>query len=249
MHILSSQQIKFFKEHGYLVLEDFIEPATVDDWRRALANYLEMDPEHPESWDPQTLRSKDEPFWVEPKERALRNLPQMRSVLEQLGGGRFHGGMENLITRWPEPDQRWNPPDHGHIDLIMLHFNWRFTLGANTYLYNVEPEGGAFCVWPGTHTLNWQYFQQFPEHYFSGSEDSARHRMEEEINARIKTPPLELTGCPGTVFLWHSFLLHEASANVRPHQPRVALFYRWGEAVEGGAPVESFGDLWEHWAI
>ncbi|HEX3552956.1 MAG TPA: phytanoyl-CoA dioxygenase family protein [Thermoanaerobaculia bacterium] len=248
MNALSAQQIKFFKEYGYLALEDFIEPVTVDAWRRSLADFLGTEPDHPESWDPQALRRNDEPFRVEPKERALRNLPQMRSALEQLGGGHVRGGTENLITRWPEPDKRWKLPHHGHIDLILLNFNWRFTLGATTYLYEVEPQGGAFCVWPGTHTLNWQYFQQSPGCYFSGSQDTARHQMEEKINARIKTPPLELTGRPGTVFLWHSFLLHEASRNVRP-SPRVAFFYRWGEPVENGTPVESFGDLWEHWAI
>lgn len=248
MKALSLEQIRFFKAHGYLVLENFIGPTIVDEWRRSLADFLGTDPERPEIWDPRELRRNDEPFRLKPKEHALRNLPQMRSVLEQLGGGRFRGGTENLITRWSEPNQRWKPPHQGHIDLILLNFNWRFTLGATTYLYDVEPQGGALCVWPGTHTLNWQYFQQFPERYFSGRQDSARHHMEKEVNERIKTPPIELTGRPGTIILWHSFLLHEASRNVRP-SPRVAFFYRWGEPVEDGTPVESFGDLWEHWAI
>ncbi len=248
MNHLGPEQVEFFKEYGYLVLEDFIEPATIDDWRRSLSDFLGTESDHPECWNPQVLRRNQQPFRLEPKSRALRNLPQMRSVLEQLGGGRFRGGTENLITRWPQPDQSWGPPRHGHIDLILLNFNWRFTLGATTYLYDVEPQGGAFCVWPKTHTLNWQFFQKHPDRYFLGLQDSARQRMEEEINARIKTSPLELTGRPGTVFLWHSFLLHEASRNVRI-SPRVAFFYRWGEPVEDGTPVESFGDIWEHWAI
>lgn len=246
---LTTEQVQFFKDNGYLVLQDLLDPAHVATLRRNVGEFLGMDPDAPESWRKQDVRSAPRPFAVDPPEMGLRHVPGLRNAVAELGGGTFRGGSEQLILNWPlAPGTPWKQPEKGHIDLIFVGLHWRFSLGATTYLYEVEHGGGAFCVWPGSHYEVWRYFQENPADYLTGMSDDERHAMEARLNARITSEPVEFLARPGTVILWHPFVLHEVSRNVR-QRPRVGIFCRWGEPVEADQPVETFGDPWEHWAI
>ena len=97
--------------------------------------------------------------------------------------------------------------------------------GATTYLYDAEPKGGAFVFWPGSHRSTHKYFLQYPEQIdgsFYDIEDWGWH----VLSYLSPEGPREFVGAAGDVVLWHAFLCHTGSANVKD-VPRFGLFARY----------------------
>ena len=61
-------------------------------------------------------------------------------------------------------------------------------------------------------------------------------------------PPVEFTGRAGDVILWHCFLCHTGSANVRT-RPRLGVFARWHRTDREEMKYDVPEDLWKYWAI
>ena len=70
--VLSEQQIAFFKQQGYLILENFIAPEQIAAWRGQFWNHVGADPQDPASWPESYVIDG---FAVEP---AFGQLPQMQ---------------------------------------------------------------------------------------------------------------------------------------------------------------------------
>ena len=74
--VLSEQQIAFFKQQGYLILENFIAPEQMAAWRGQFWNHVGADPADPASWPDSYVIDG---FGVEP---SFGQLPQMQEVVE-----------------------------------------------------------------------------------------------------------------------------------------------------------------------
>ena len=48
--LLSDEQIEHFKTHGYLVLKNLFDKASLDNWRQQIWRKLGSDLETPETW-------------------------------------------------------------------------------------------------------------------------------------------------------------------------------------------------------
>ena len=48
--LLSDEQIEHFKTHGYLVLKNLFDEASLDNWREQIWRKLGSNPEIPETW-------------------------------------------------------------------------------------------------------------------------------------------------------------------------------------------------------
>ena len=70
---LSVEQITFFKTHGYLILNDFIDKSTLKDWRRQIWTALASSPERPDIW-PREIRAVNG-FHYAPPEICLWSIP------------------------------------------------------------------------------------------------------------------------------------------------------------------------------
>ncbi|NKB72200.1 MAG: hypothetical protein GKR89_34410 [Candidatus Latescibacteria bacterium] len=243
--ILSLAQIEFFKEQGYLVLEDFIELATVEGWRQQIWGHLGTSLDHPKEW-PNDYVVKD--FSATP---VFGHLPQMVAAVEQLGGGKFAGGGSGPLVQWPRDDGDWTLPSQGHIDGYGPGgWSGGFMLGATTYLYDVEPGGGAFVYWPGSHKPVHDYFGRHPEKIDGSFREGPNweSRSWGIFSDESPEPPREFTARAGTVVLWHCYMCHTGSANIR-RVPRFGFFARWHHTDREEMRWDVGGDLWKHWAI
>jgi hypothetical protein len=111
-----------------------------------------------------------------------------------------------------------------------------FTLAATTYLEDVEPGGGSFTFWPRSHRAVHRFFLERPElidgsFYVLPEWDNGGWSMmyegEEYSRGLDVGEATEFIGEKGDVILWHNFLCHTGSTNVRKGKPRMGIFSRW----------------------
>ena len=243
---LSDEQIHHFKTYGYLILENLIDKATLERWRGAIWNELGSSLDTPDSWP--IHRGGLDGYVYDPPESALVHYPPLVAIIDQLGGGTFIAGDGIPIIRWPEPEQAWEMPLSGHIDAY--GGRWLpFMLGATTYLYDVEPRGGALIYWPESHHAAHRYFRKYPSHV-DGSFVKDPDFTWNVFCDNPETGGREFVANAGTVVLWHSSLTHNGSSNTR-HSPRIALFARWDNQRrdETAFRYDVPEDLWHYWAI
>jgi ectoine hydroxylase-related dioxygenase (phytanoyl-CoA dioxygenase family) len=242
---LTTAQIQFFKDNGYLILDNFIEPPIVERWQRAIRKSFEGSAKDDDSLNVSRTKGQDFEFT---SESTLGNHLRMFRVLEQLVGDTFEFASEDLIIIRPTSEQEWSMPQKGHIDRFLPSYRSRFVLGLTTYVYEVSPKGGGTIIWPKSHLTNWEYFQAFPDHHYGNGPEAGIGPVHERLTQRAACEPIEFTAKPGTVLLWHSFMLHNASLNIN-QTPRMAIFCRWGQPLQPEQPRETFGDIWENWTI
>ena len=159
MSPLDPAQIERFKRQGCLLLEGLIDPGTLSAWRDQFWSHVGADHNDPATW-PEDYVIRD--FAVDPP---FGQLPGMRSIIEQLGGGMFGGGGGSMLVKWPGPEgSAWKMPDSGHMDGYGPGgWSGGFMLGATTYMDDVEPGGGGFVYWPRSHGPVQAYFREHPE--------------------------------------------------------------------------------------
>ena len=243
--VLSEQQIAFFKQQGYLVLENFIAPEQIAAWRGQFWNHVGADPADPASWPDSYVIDG---FAVEP---AFGQLPQMQAVVEALGGGQFSGGGGSMLVQWPRLGEAWDWPGQGHIDGYGPGgWSGGFMLGATAYLDDVEANGGAFVYWPQSHLPTHAYFREHPAH-IDGSfrdRDDWEPRQWGLFSDRSPHGPEQFVARAGDVIFWHCFMCHTGSVNIRS-KPRLGLFARWHYAEREAMRYDVPEDLWKYWAI
>lgn len=238
--MLTPQQVTFFQEHGYLILKNLIPSETLQAWRDQVWQHFDSSLETPETW-PNDYEMRG--FNFSP---VFGHLPVMQEILQQLGGGQFTGGGGSTLIKWPAPEEPWAMPKDGHIDAYGGAWS-PFMVGATTYLYDVEPSGGAFVFWPGSHRSTHQYFLQHPEQIdgsFYDIQDWGWHVLSD----LSPEGPREFIAAAGDVVLWHAFLCHTGSANING-VPRFGLFARYAHKERDAIKYEIPEDLWKYWTI
>lgn len=114
-----------------------------------------------------------------------------------------------------------------------------FTIGIAVYFDRVEPRGGGFTVWPGSHRRTERYFA---DHSYGDYVDA-----DEDVLAGLEPGPgLEVTGGPGTLVLWHHNLIHGAGPN-HGERVRMAGFQRIARRDIGEIGQSALGDIWRQY--
>ena len=243
--MLSDEQIDVFKTEGCVILRSFYEPAHVETWRDIFWTHVGAQADDPETWPDSYVIDG---LALDP---VPGSLPQAQAVAQQLGGGMFAGGGGSMLVQWPGCDQEWQLPVSGHIDGYGPGgWSGGFMLGATFYLDDVEAEGGAFIYWPQSHLSTQEYFREFPEQ-IDGSfreRDDWEERTWGIFSDLSPQGPREFVGKAGDLILWHGFLCHTGSANVRS-RPRQGVFSRWHRSDREEMRCDVPEDLWKYWAI
>ncbi|MBM3264384.1 MAG: hypothetical protein FJY97_13290 [candidate division Zixibacteria bacterium] len=244
---LTAEQIVFFKTNGYLILERFIDKDTLINWREQLWTKLGSRLETPETWPRDQYAIND--FRYDPPESAFGRYPPLLSIIEQLGGDAFVGGTGTPIVSWPRTDIAWEMPESGHIDAYGPGGWSPFMIGATTYAYDVEPGGGGFVYWPSTHHVAHRYFMDHPTQVDGSFRDIEGWNWK-MFAGDVSEGPKEFTAAAGSVVLWHAYLTHTGSINMRA-TPRFGLFARWSHRRCGETEFryEIPEDLWKYWAV
>lgn len=213
---LTTEELAFWEEHGYVVLHDAVPAESRDAAAAAVYEFLQADPANPETWYSEQVGKS---IWVallhHPAFKANRNAPRLVKAFAQLWG------REDL---WPTIDQGgFNPPERPGWTFPGPHLHWDMTLvpphvfglQGILYLTDTPADQGAFCCIPGFHRTLESWLKELPP-------------SEEPRKAILRHPGVTpVAGKAGDLVIWHHALPHASSPN-RNTQPRVAqyIFHR-----------------------
>lgn len=253
--MLSDRQIAFFKTYGYLVLRQVLDPALLARARARLwdAAAPSMRRDDPASWvGPIRTEEEDqergnyrrgyrwqyrtigtEPWMVD----LLPKDPTIWAAAEQLlGVGQLAEptGVRGIYCTLPNGGRDLGPPGC-HVDAHPFH------LGAVAYIDDVEPEGGGFRVWPGSHRV---FYNDFTTAYCKESHPA----YEQDRDRLSQQPGTDCHGKAGDVVFWHHRLGHMAAHN-STRRIRQAVLYDYRrhdlESIQDEPPAQ---DMWIHWS-
>lgn len=217
---LSDIEISFFQKNGYIVKRGVIEKDLCD---QAVDETWHLLPKHFMRDSPSTWRGNvsdslcqrgvdDRKGRVKFREcvRHNRNLyemidrnPEIRSTLGALLGADRVPQLpyiRGLYPVFPTRCPRYKTP-RPHTD------GHRFMVGTLGYLSDVEPNGGGFHVWPGSHLMLQKCFKKL-----AGSGWTNDYHRELYLMAK-KVPAKEIVAPKGSVIFWHHRLAHAAGIN------------------------------------
>jgi hypothetical protein len=240
MPLLIEQEIAFFKVNGYVIKRGAIDSDAVAMCRDNVWANIPESKDDPESWTDgahavfRTLKS-DDAYSPWALERPFVEMMELqRPFAEQMLGDKLVPPTPGYVMlRFPSGETQWNPPDSGHLDST-----WGTSMATGVLLDTVEPKGGGYTVWPGSHLMHHQVF----------------------LNRDVKTSPIsmfgpspwptgtgvEVTGEAGDLVVIHPWLLHTVGHNIT-ERVRMILLTGW-RRVSIKQDYDNVGpDLWWYW--
>lgn len=244
---LTDEQVIFFRDNGYLVLRNVLDPELMAQtrdawWDAAPKNLIRSDPNSwvgafPDSRFTWKYRDRSsEPWMIE----LLYGNPELQAVAKQLLGPELATPerIRGIYCVFPDTDKAPRPA-HFHVDAHAFH------LGVVGYVDDVPPDGGGFTIWPGSHK---QFYHTFKTAYtFNPLEENKEVWDTDAWRAVLQIDPVHTYGSAGDVVLWHHRMGHGAGHN-RSGQVRQAVLYDFCradlKAVQDEPPP---ADMWRDW--
>ncbi len=209
--VLSSGDLAFWDEQGYVVLHDAVPAATLEAAAQALWDHLGARADDPKSW----YRRRDHGIMVQyfqhPAFEAIRREPRIHKAFAQLWG---HADL------WATTDRvGFNVPERPGFMFRGPDLHWDcsvktpipFGTQGILYLTDTPPEQGAFTLVPG--------FQRWGEDWLKRLPPGADPRQQ-DLHALGSIP---IAGRAGDLIIWHQALPHGASPNRGTH-PRLVQY-------------------------
>lgn len=103
-----------------------------------------------------------------------------------------------------------------------------FPIIAAIYVDRVQPRGGGFTVWPGSHWILADFLEDHdPDEATDGVPVPTEDGWEYDARVRDRYDPFEIAGDAGTVTLMHGHLVHSGGVNLEPGAPRKEIISRF----------------------
>ena len=168
MEVINEKDVAFYRENGYLLVENVLDAATLARIHKVIAGLVakaagirthndiyDLEPTHtPEN--PRVRRIKT-PHKVDPFFMEVVKQPGMTSILKALLGKdiRLHGSKLNVKA------PKYGSPVEWHQDWAFYPHTNDDILAIGVMLDDVELENGPLLVIPGTHRVNkvWNHHQ------------------------------------------------------------------------------------------
>ena len=220
--MLTDAQIAFYREQGYLLVEDVFTAEELAELNRVTDGFIhrargatesdatfDLAPDH-SAEHPKVRRVKNPTRQHPAYDRAMRN-PRLLAILQDLLGPavRFDHAKLNIkpvgggaAIEW---HQDWAFYPHSNDDL----------LAVGVFLEDVKPESGPLMVIPGSH--KGAVHDHHHEGVFVGAIDPA-------VLSADRERAVALTGPAGAVTLHHVRTLHASSENRGDRARRLLLF-------------------------
>ena len=231
--MLTQRQIEAYRETGYLVVPDMLDPATLVRARQVIAEFVAASvhtTEHTEVYDlepthtpenPRVRRIKS-PHTNHPLFSEISRDPKLVSVLEQLlgsgagpAGARLHGSKINLKA------PQYGSPVEWHQDWAFYPHTNDDILAVGVMLDDMLPENGPLMVIPGSHKGP-VFDHHSEEGYFCGAMDPARGEVD-------MSQAVTLSGPAGSMSFHHVRSVHGSAQNTS-NRPRQLLLYEYAAA-------------------
>jgi hypothetical protein len=209
--VLTTSDLAFWDEHGYVVLHDALPAPARDAAAQALWRHLGARPDDPQTW----YRSRDHGIMVQyfqhPAFEAARRSPRIHKAFAQLyGTADLWATTDRVGFNVPEREDFKFPGPHLHWD-VSVKTPIPFGTGGILYLTDTPPEQGAFTLVPG--------FQRWGEAWLKALPPGADPRRQD----LCALGPRAIDGRAGDLVIWHQALPHGASPN-RGKRPRLVQY-------------------------
>jgi ectoine hydroxylase-related dioxygenase (phytanoyl-CoA dioxygenase family) len=237
--LLSEDQVDFYRTNGFLIIEDVLSPAQVEEGRQIIGAFVErsrgvtknddifdLEPDHtPERPAVRRLKSpaKQHPFFDD-----LIHSDAILDPLESLLGGHIRalGSKLNLKSAGVDSPVEW------HQDLAFHPHSNDNLLAVGIAFDDCSLVNGCLLVMPGSHTG--PVLDHHQDGYFVGAVDVRRLGIDVQ-----HATPVEMKA--GSIEIHHVRMLHGSAPNTSPNPRRLLLF---DMAAADAFPIGlSIGDL------
>lgn len=220
--VLNDEELLFFETNGYLILQNAIPQEDCIAVREIIWEFLEMDPEIPETWykNHPDQRGLMVNFFDHPQLEKNRASARIKKAFEQLYQSEaIYKTMDKVSFNPPvTPNYTFKGSDL-HWD-VSLKLPIPFRLQGLIYLSDCGPQDGAFHCVPGFHKEITSWMTQVP------SNTTARQYALETLK------PKPIAAKAGDMIIWHQALPHCASPNYGTTPRMVQYLSYFGEAYE-----------------
>jgi hypothetical protein len=216
---LSTEELDFFDEHGYVVLHDAVSAAQCRDAEDAVWEFLGMDRGDPATWYRQPHGHS---IWVpllrHPALWANRRSPRIARAFAQLWKRDDHFVTVDQVGFNPPETRSWRfPGPHLHWD-ANLTLPIPFGVQGILYLTDTAADQGAFTCVPGFHRRIGSWLAGLP----AGTDP-----RNQNLGALGAVP---IAGRAGDLIVWHHALPHGSSPN-RATRPRIVQYVHMSPTV------------------
>ena len=239
--MISDRDVAFYRENGYLLVEDLLDRSTMARMKEVIADLIgkakgitkhndvyDLEPSHtPEA--PRVRRIK-KPHVVHPVFWDFAKSARVLEVVTRLLGPnvRLHGSKLNM------KDPQYGSPVEWHQDWAFYPHTNDDLLAIGVMLDDVGPENGPLLVLPGTH--KGPVYDHHSEGRFCGAMDPVSVKLPYDKAVAI-------TGRAGSASFHHVRLVHGSAQNTST-KPRQLLLYECGAA--DAWPLVNFTTLEEY---
>ena len=219
MSVLSVEDLKFWDENGYVIVHNAVPPENVKAVADAIWDFLEMQPDNPDSWYPDP-----------PRKGIMAEMYQHQALWDNRQYPRVHQafaeiwGTEQLWVSFDRASM--SPPERlSPVEPLTLHWDdcleppIPLCVQGVLYLTDTTVDMGAFTCVPGFHRKIEKWLGALPP--------DADPRKQDLMGLGAKGIP----GKAGDLIIWHSSLPHGAGQNTAK-DPRVAQYITMYPAKE-----------------
>jgi hypothetical protein len=199
--VLSPNDIRFWDEHGYVILKNAVMREAAQASEDAVWEYLGMSAEEPESWYSKAIgKGIMMNLYHHPALNENRRSPRIRKAFAQLWGSADLCVSTDRAGFNPPETSSWKfPGPRLHWDMNLAP-PFHFGLQGILYLNDVAADQGAFACVPGFHKKLENWLTNLPENV-----------NPREVNLDDEAIPIPAQA--GDLIIWHQFLPHGSSAN------------------------------------
>jgi len=222
--MLSREQVQSYRRDGYLVIENVLSAAELENLNRVVEGLVErsrsvtthdhvydLEPTHTAA-EPRVRRIK-EPHSVDPAFREIAFSKRIAEILTPLigttSGIRYQTGKLNMKSA-------------GHGAAVEWHQDWAFyphtnddLLAIGLYLDDCGLDNGPLMVIPGSHT--WPILDHHADGVFCGAIDPSTADVD-------FSKAVALTGKAGSMTIHHVRMVHGSALNTSGRPRRLLLF-------------------------
>ena len=249
---LTEEEIRFFRDQGYLIKRNVLNQDLMEKARESLWDDApeELNRDDPKTWIGPFKETSDDRdsvrhgfTWKYRKRgheewmlRLLAKDPSVWTMAEQLvGKGTLQepDRIRGIYCMMPEGDAPARP--YGcHVDRHPFH------LGVVGYIDDVVPGGGGFTVWPESHK---RFYYAFDSQYTH----DANERLPEDVAHFNQQPHMDCHGKAGDIVFWHHRIGHSAGHN-RSSNIRQAVLYDFKRKnLDYLLETKPHEDMWLDW--
>ncbi len=223
MQQISDREVAFYREHGYLVVEDVIDKPTLAEIKRVIAELVEgargktahddvydLEPSHTPD-NPRVRRIK-KPHQVHPLFARLIRGERMLGILQQLLGAdvRLHGCKLNMKA------PHYGSPVEWHQDWAFYPHTNDDILAVGCMLDDMLMENGPMLMMPGTHRASHVW-----DHHAGGRFCGAMDPATSGLDFSTAVP---VTGPAGSCSFHHVRVIHGSAQNTSTRSRNLLLY-------------------------